>query len=315
MKSTLPWLSRRVWIGAAAVGATAAVAEGLALAGYLDHRTAAPVNDASHWKLIIARIEHLGSEFTGVVHIGHATHLLVVAGRRVLTDPWFYEPAWGGLRHAQGPALFAEGVGPLDAIVISHQHPDHFDPQALDRLDKSAAVFVPTERLRTAVQQLGFAATEVVRPWERVPVGEAWLEAVPAVHGVEALGFVLGRAASEGRRRAIYFAGDTRLSAAMAEIADRLAPSLAIVPVGEYRLIGGPPQVMTPLQAVEATRKLRVTDVIPTHTDAVFQHRLAGPFVVAPSPAAPDEFESELQRRLPSVHCHRLAPGQFLRHG
>lgn len=61
--------------------------------------------------------------------IGGPTVLIEVAGFRLLTDPTFDAPREYALPHAvlrktAGPALAATAVGPIDAVLLSHdQHP------------------------------------------------------------------------------------------------------------------------------------------------------------------------------------------------
>lgn len=52
-------------------------------------------------------------EFT---HLGHSAVLVEVADTRVLFDPGNFSDGW---HHLTG----------LDSIVVTHQHPDHFDPE------------------------------------------------------------------------------------------------------------------------------------------------------------------------------------------
>src|SRR5687768_11748373 len=71
-----------------------------------------------------------------ITHIGGPTVLLEVEGWRLLTDPTFDPPGgsynfgWGtGSRKTAGPAIDASDVGPVDAVLLSHdQHDDNLDP-------------------------------------------------------------------------------------------------------------------------------------------------------------------------------------------
>ncbi|WP_299040137.1 MBL fold metallo-hydrolase [uncultured Pseudokineococcus sp.] len=50
-----------------------------------------------------------------ITHLGHSTLLVEAGGARVLLDPGVLTPGWEDLRD-------------LDAVVVTHAHPDHLDP-------------------------------------------------------------------------------------------------------------------------------------------------------------------------------------------
>ena len=66
-----------------------------------------------------------------ITHIGGPTVLLEVGGWRLLTDPTFdaagghYKFGWGTASDKlAGPAIAAEDIGPIDAVLLSHDHHD-----------------------------------------------------------------------------------------------------------------------------------------------------------------------------------------------
>ncbi len=72
-----------------------------------------------------------------ITHLGHSAVLVEVADRRILFDPGNFSEAWHGLTG-------------LDAILVTHQHPDHVDPgqaPALVAANPSAAVYVEPQVL------------------------------------------------------------------------------------------------------------------------------------------------------------------------
>ncbi|MEA4943296.1 MAG: MBL fold metallo-hydrolase [Propionicimonas sp.] len=72
-----------------------------------------------------------------LTHLGHSAVLVEVADRRVLIDPGNFSEAWHGLTD-------------LDAILVTHLHPDHIDPEhvpALIAANPSAAVYVEPQVL------------------------------------------------------------------------------------------------------------------------------------------------------------------------
>ncbi|PWJ55892.1 L-ascorbate metabolism protein UlaG, beta-lactamase superfamily [Quadrisphaera granulorum] len=59
-----------------------------------------------------------------ISHLGHACLLVEAAGSRVLIDPGTFSTGW-------------EELSNLDAVVITHQHPDHVDVEKLPALLES----------------------------------------------------------------------------------------------------------------------------------------------------------------------------------
>src|SRR5947207_12983953 len=83
-----------------------------------------------------------------LTHIGGPTVLLEVGEWRLLTDPTFdpagqsYRFGWGtGSRKLTGPAIAASDLGPIDAVLLSHDHhDDNLDPAGRAMLPSAAAV-------------------------------------------------------------------------------------------------------------------------------------------------------------------------------
>jgi L-ascorbate metabolism protein UlaG (beta-lactamase superfamily) len=124
----------------------------------------------------------------GALFVGHNT--VLVAGRqgRVLVDPYF-RPASG----VDGPAyqpMQPQDVGPVDAVLITHSHGDHFHLGSLLRLPRDTRIFVPAvarESLFSTdcvlrLEQLGFTRVEPLRWGEERQVGDVTVRALP-FHG------------------------------------------------------------------------------------------------------------------------------------
>src|SRR6185312_13217229 len=130
---------------------------------------------------------------TSATFIGTATVLLRIGAFTMLTDPNFLhrgQRAYLGhglwSKRLTEPALEPGDLPPLDGIVLSHLHGDHFDRVARHRLARDVPVLttVPAaQRLR----KWHFGAAVGLRTWDDVVLrrgGETLrVTAVPARHG------------------------------------------------------------------------------------------------------------------------------------
>jgi L-ascorbate metabolism protein UlaG (beta-lactamase superfamily) len=240
-----------------------------------------------------------------VTWLGHSTILIELGGARLLTDPVLRRR----LLHLR---RVAPGVDParltgLDAVLLSHLHHDHLDPPSLKLLDRGGLPLVAPAGTGRLGERQGFAETIELAPGDATQVGDARVEAVPAVHDgrrlpvgkkVDALGFVV-----EADDRRVYFAGDTDVFDEMAEIP---APDLALIPVWGWGPTLGPGH-LDPERAAEALTLVRPRVAVPIHWGTLFpvgrrdrNLRLTDP---------PHEFARAAARLAPDVEIRILAPG------
>src|SRR5690348_11629791 len=115
----------------------------------------------------------LGTSFlagsVGVRLVGGPTVLIEMGGLRLLTDPTFDPPGDHPVSHrvlvkTRGPAVAADDIGPVDAVLLSHdQHPDNLD-HAGRRLLDAVPLVLTTD---SAAGRLGGTA-QALAPWRRV---------------------------------------------------------------------------------------------------------------------------------------------------
>jgi L-ascorbate metabolism protein UlaG (beta-lactamase superfamily) len=216
-----------------------------------------------------------------VTHVGGPTVLLEVEGYRILTDPTFDPPGrrypfrFGtGSTKTAGPALAADAIGALDAVLLSHdQHADNLDDAGRAVL-ADAPVVVCT---RAAAPRLGGRARGLA-PWERTTLERSGgppieVTATPCRHGPplsralvgDVIGFAL---AYEGQEHGVlWMSGDTVLYDGVREVARRLTVDLALLHLGDVRFpVTGPVHyTMTADEAVELCRELRPRTAVPVH--------------------------------------------------
>src|SRR4051794_37024120 len=107
--------------------------------------------------------------------LGHATVLVEVAGAALLTDPVLRPRVAHLRRYAVAPPPPA-----VDAILVSHAHPDHLDLPSLRLLAPQSPVVVPPGAAR-ALRRSGREVHELA-PGQALEVGAVHVVAVPAVH-------------------------------------------------------------------------------------------------------------------------------------
>ena len=208
--------------------------------------------------------------------VGGPTAVLEYAGLRLLTDPTFDPPGdhEGGLTKLTGPAVAAEEIGAVDAVLISHdQHADNLDPGGRAYVADAARTLTTT----VGAERLGGTAIGL-EPWASVelerPAGDAvTVTAVPALHGPEGsepitgpvIGFVL-RAADAPT---LYVSGDNASVDVVRAIAERLGPiELAVLFAGGVSLphrFDGAYLTLSAQAAAEAAAVLGARAVVPVH--------------------------------------------------
>ena len=236
-----------------------------------------------------------------VYFVGTATVVIRYAGFTILTDPNFLHARdhvhlGYGLTSPRltNPAVDLGDLPPLDLVILSHMHGDHFDRIAAERLDRALPILTTAHAARK-LRDMGFENLHALETWEAVDVlkGAARLRvtAMPAKHapGIlrPLLPAVMGSLLEfqpEADRTAyrIYISGDTLLHDDLAEIPIRFPKAdLALLHLGGTRLFG----VLLTMDAKQGVEAIRVVDprlAIPIHFNdsPVFQSTL-GEFIVA----------------------------------
>lgn len=109
-----------------------------------------------------------------VTLIGHATMLVELHGCTVLTDPVFQDPFEDGAVVAcPARQVLPERMPPVDKVVISHAHLDHFDIPSIDKLSRDVEVFCPDDPIIPYVlSKLGFDRVRVLDAGTVISLGD-----------------------------------------------------------------------------------------------------------------------------------------------
>lgn len=210
--------------------------------------------------------------------LGHASVLLEIGGKRVLTDPvlsTYVTPVPPiGPRRVAPPPIPVEALPPVDVILITHNHFDHLDRPTMEAIaNKDRIEVVVPLGLGPLVASMGFARVTEIDWWHAGRFAGLEITALPAAHESQRRPFVQDEtlwasyaiASPQGRR--IYVSGDSGYHTHFAEIGRRIGPfDLAIMYLGGY----GPREVakashFTPRQMVLAVDDLRARRSVPVH--------------------------------------------------
>jgi L-ascorbate metabolism protein UlaG (beta-lactamase superfamily) len=218
-----------------------------------------------------------------ILFIGNATVLIRVAGFTILTDPTFihkHEQTWlgGGLHTTRltDPAIELADLPPLDLVLLSHFHGDHFDQVAERDLDRALPI-VTTPQSANDLEERGFANCIPLEVWESLSVekGSAKLRitATPARHGPplvdlvlpDVMGSVLDVTRADGSASRIYITGDTLVIDELREIPRRFPDiDIALLHLGGTRVLG----ILVSMDAKQGVEAMRIVDpalAIPIH--------------------------------------------------
>jgi L-ascorbate metabolism protein UlaG (beta-lactamase superfamily) len=215
---------------------------------------------------------------------GTATVIIRYAGFTILTDPNFLHRhdkvrlGYGlSSRRLTDPALDIEDLPPIDLVVLSHLHDDHFDHIAEEGLNKTLPI-ITTRHAATYLAKKGFKATHPLATWQSFQVhkGDVDLQitSTPGRHGpgllARFLPSVMGsilefRRPGEAARFRHYITGDTLIFNELREIPTRYPDSdLALLHLGGTKALGVL-LTMDAKQGVEALRIVNPRTAIPIH--------------------------------------------------
>jgi L-ascorbate metabolism protein UlaG (beta-lactamase superfamily) len=244
-----------------------------------------------------------------VTWVGHATTLVRLGGRAILTDPVWSPKLPGRSRRMTAPGLKWEDLPRIDAVVVSHDHYDHLDAPTMRRLPRDTPVFCGANT-GPWFRKRGFTNVTELDWWESAESGGVTFTFVPAHHWCrrglrDVCRRLWGSWVMEAGGRKVFFAGDTGYGPNFAEVGRRSGPfDVAILPIGAYDPRWFMEPVHTdPAEAVQACADLGARRMVGMHW---------GTFVLTREPFLEplEKWRTEWAKAKPDAEMWDLALGE-----
>jgi L-ascorbate metabolism protein UlaG (beta-lactamase superfamily) len=212
-----------------------------------------------------------------VTWLGHSTVLLTLDGKRFLTDPVWYQRVspftrFGPKRFFQVPVSLQD-LPPIDYILLSHDHYDHFDTGALRFLTSKNIPVITMLGVGKRLQVLGVPGRLVTELdwWQEVVLGEDFrLTALPARHFsgrslADRFTTLWGSFALQGPQHSVYYGADSGYYEGFKLIGETFGSfDLALLEIGAYNALWEDIH-MGPDNAAQACIDIRGKLLLPLH--------------------------------------------------
>jgi len=233
---------------------------------------------------------------TAITFIGHSSFLIQTSGRALLIDPVFATRLIV-LRRQRRPGLRIADLPPIDAVLLTHAHMDHLNRPSLRAITRAmqhrglpSPIAIVPEGVYDLVHDLGFSRVETLEWWQSTQLegssrsrfqkphlvdedqspSPVTITATPARHWGARMfkdthrGFG-GYVISSLTGPTIYHSGDTAYFGGFSEIARRLHPEVALLPIGAYFPDSYRSVHTSPEEALRAFVDLDAEIMIPMH--------------------------------------------------
>lgn len=211
-----------------------------------------------------------------VIRLGHSTLLLKIDNRLILTDPVFSKRAspvsfFGPKRFHESP-ISIEELPHVDAVVISHNHYDHLDKDAIKKLKDKVDTFYTTLGIKNILVDFGVESSKIVELdwWESKEDKSLTFAATPAQHFSGRGLFDKNRTlwsswVVKGAKANIYFGADSGYFEGFKEIGEKYGPfDMTFLEAGAYNRLWKSIHMM-PEESVQAHIDLQGKIMFPVH--------------------------------------------------
>ena len=187
--------------------------------------------------------------------LGQSGYIVKTANTEIIIDPYLSDSV---NRVAGRPRLLPIPIEPknisCNAIICTHDHLDHLDPDTVAHINENQ-LFITTTEGKEKLISLGKTNVKALSMGETLKIGDITLTAVFADHTVEAFGLIVN-----AENKTLYFSGDTLFNERLFEISE-YKPDVTFI------CINGRLGNMNVNEALTIAKKIGAKTNIPNHYD------------------------------------------------
>ena len=213
--------------------------------------------------------------------IRNATLVLRYADKKFLIDPFLSDkgamPPFQNTanQHLSNPTVELSTpineIIDVDAVIVTHLHPDHFDEKAKEVLSKDITIFAQNQEDVDVMKKEGFQ--NVVSLEKESSFADVTLTRTEGKHGegeiLKQTGKVSGIAFSHPHEKTLYIAGDTLFNEDVQEAIQIHQPQIIVVNAGAAQFLEGGPITMTKENVLQTHYEAPNATIIAVHMESL----------------------------------------------
>ena len=224
-----------------------------------------------------------------ITQVRNATIIVEYNETKFLIDPWLgpkdymegFESALNSqIRQPRVELPFEiEKTVDVDAVILTHFHPDHFDEYAVNALKKDIKFFVQSQKDLEIIKSYGFKNLEVMTQ-QGIDYKNIKLYKTDCQHGkreiikplCESIGMpydAMGVVFKSNNEKTLYVAGDTIWCDEVSEAIDKFEPEIIVVNACAATVINGERLIMNIDDVRQVIKKAPKSTIIASHMDTV----------------------------------------------
>ena len=224
-----------------------------------------------------------------ITQVRNATIIVEYNETKFLIDPWLgpkdymegFESALNSqIRQPRVELPFEiEKTVDVDAVILTHFHPDHFDEYAVNALNKDIKFFVQSQKDLEIIKSYGFKNLEVMTQ-QGINYKNIKLYKTDCQHGkreiikplCESIGMpydAMGVVFKSNNEKTLYVAGDTIWCDEVSEAIDKFEPKIIVVNACAATVINGERLIMNIDDVRQVIKKAPKSTIIASHMDTV----------------------------------------------